>query len=111
MAEKSTFLIKSGNVRFNKNVRHSVKSNILILLVLTDSIINTSCYMTSCYVTFENFEVFYIFKGPEGGIPKKVSNCYLTKNKESHIIYITEEKKIDIKERIIIVLNVPSQGV
>ena len=48
-----------------------MSEDILILIVLIDSTKKTLGYKSSCWVTFE---IFRFFRGPNGGLPYKISN-------------------------------------
>ena len=68
-------------IRPNFNILSSILfANILILIVLTDSVIKTLCYMRSYGVNFENSEIFRFLRGPKGGFPPKISNYFFAKN-------------------------------
>ena len=106
MAEKSTFLKKLSEIskipRHRENDRHSAKcqyfelqffANILIFIVLIESTIKIWGYRRSCGVTFENFEIFRFFRGPNGGFPEIFLNFFFTKSCLSLLYKKSNNKK------------------
>ena len=41
--------------------------------------------MRSCWVNFENSEIFRFLRGPKGGFPPKISNSFFDKNQVTRL--------------------------